>query len=399
MFHVNKAVFTLGDARAFVILTSASNLTLTPNGGIFDVSPKNDCESPHNTLTWLVVFEGRKSPPPPGFLCLTQGSYLQIALGVVELLVTFGPLAVQAPLLVGAIAKEVTKLLSGERSRNTGQDIQALIDRVEQLRDQDRKEKGEGVGQEFQEWWLHLNAFDEKEGATPEAINNLMTMSNPGLGSSFLGSLLTYITQEKAKRKTVESAQALLEICTLYCALSGMREYCLYETLCVVSNSQGAEKIKPTIKALEGKLKRQKEISEALKFLHRPNKDDILVASVYTPGEYPVIAQYLKYLGVPDLPRPDPLSQELRVKKWPGHFLEISGLNNVTTTKNAKPDQKTKYKFNEEEPGSGVWTIAFEHNFLPLATYGNRHPPSWRLILTDDDEVFIAARTHPERFL
>ncbi len=38
--------FHIGDAWSF-FLTSASKFNIEPNGGIFDVSPKNDCPSPN----------------------------------------------------------------------------------------------------------------------------------------------------------------------------------------------------------------------------------------------------------------------------------------------------------------------------------------------------------------
>ncbi len=41
----SEAVFTLGDTRSF-FLTSASKFNVGPDGGIFDVSPKNARASP-----------------------------------------------------------------------------------------------------------------------------------------------------------------------------------------------------------------------------------------------------------------------------------------------------------------------------------------------------------------
>lgn len=161
-------------------------------------------------------------------------------------------------------------------------------------------EKGAGVGRLYAEWQKYMSHM----GDTPTKIevDDLLQSYDLTKGSKFLGQLMANIHREKSRRKDAQGARELLEVVRLYCQLSTLREMLLHQMYVLVVNSEGVEGRQSTVRGIKGVLDMQQDVNRKLEFLHLPSMDEVAIASVYNPEEYPEIAQYLHHMGMPAPP-------------------------------------------------------------------------------------------------
>lgn len=329
---------------------------------------------------------------------------LQVVLGALDVLVAFGPAIGQAPALLGALASQIFGFLSSISGGTSDSKLQGLMrQELNRLRREQLVDEGAGVGKAFNDWMVFMNAMGKKPELSSHEINHLSHVSVDWGNPKFLGTLESNIHQEKSKKMDSQAARQLLELIKLYCALSGMRELLLCQMILLVSNCHHKEKTEGIRKGNEKLIsEQQKDSKVALEFLHRPSMNEIVLASVYNPVDHPEIAKYLKHLGVPDLPYPDPLSQELRVRKWPDHYLRIRrplGVQFFDTDKAKRPRRNQNAEYQFKEKGSGLFRLQYRKNELKMAVPGDSGVSLLRVILTRDGTVLLSPRGKPGWFL
>lgn len=337
---------------------------------------------PGNRRCTYICFHHCVIPP---FLLL----YLQIIGGALQLLAAFGPLVPKAGVLVGALFSVISRFFYGPQAPGGSSVMQQLLD----MRYQQLTEMGAGVAKALDEWATYMNSMTLTP--TSKEIDDLVVCRTSWDSPKYLGELMSNIKMEKSRRKNVDSAKELLQEITLYCALSGMRELLLYQMVFLISSSQGVEDRMGTVTSIESLITKHQEDSKALEFLHRPDIRDITVASVYTPVDYPEIAQYLKHLGIPDLPYParsqllfihegaskfrklvftKVLSRAQRRAKLVAMFVPLVGqaiavADTIAYARGPACDEDDVFNFNEVRPG--VFRITSKHNGAPLAISGS----------------------------
>ncbi len=338
---------------------------------------------------------------------------MQKLVKILEIVKAVGPIIPHlGTLVVGAVSVVVSRFLHGSEGKEPST-IDLLVEQLKEMWSKKLREEGVGMGNYFQHCLRFLNNM--KLNPTSEAIKCLRDEIKLLELTQFLGELRANIEsdiQQGRKDKGATNFPELLERIRLFCALSGMYEVLVYHTLFLISNSQDAGQ-RDTVHAFKDLIPKEKEYNKkALQCLHRPSMEDLTLASVYSPGEYPEIYQYLEHLGVP-FPRPHPLIQEIKINenltlltskvtepilrklttalaRIP--FVQLVVLGKTIAKLFLRKDNKPLFKFEEKSPSTGLYRIIFEHDGKAMDYYKN---DLWRVILTDNNKVLLFPKGSP----
>ncbi len=316
---------------------------------------------------------------------------MQKVQGIIQLVSALAPVVSVAGVVVSAIPHLVSSFLGTLGDWHTGKAVETLItEALEKYRSQELREKGAGVGKEFAVALGYMGGLGTNP--TSKEIDDLLRVFTPQTGVKFLGELMSNIQGHAGKKKNEKEARELLEAVRLYCQLSSMREFLLYQMYYVMANSQGAEEREGTLRAIQKVLDVEKSCNRDLEFLLVPSLTQIYIALAYTPAEYPEIAQYLKHLGTPDPPVPEPLDQVLRVAKYPTYFLKVSApWLGPTAVELCEGQGQDEYKLTFTDQKNGYYSIRSGKDDLSI----HSRFLSWvqmRVLLTRENKVLLVFR-------
>ncbi len=342
--------------------------------------------------------------------------FVQMVMPGLQILAAVVPVIPNIGSLLGALSAMLFRGVSGGDEGARDNSV------MQQLQLQELTDEAGRVASAFEAWKCYMNDLSLKPSS--KAIDHLVSKSVSWCSTKELGELLTHIKSQKRAVETTAKinrpvAKQILQQINVFCALSSLKELLLHYMMFLISNWEGCEDMKGTVNGLKNQIANQeRENKRALKFLHRPKMHELSLASMYYPGQYPVIKQYLEYLGEP-FPVPHPDHQDLRLscgcclrtdkvagrtRRWvaniAAHFPVVGQIgmfikSQITELKRAK--YKPFFSFVENPGKEGLYRIIFQgdDDGDHLGVSGKL----WRVLLTENGKGLISPHKHPDRFL